>query len=59
MRVQVDEAGSDDHTVSVDDLLREAGGASADLRDFAILDPDVAAKTWHAGAINYGAAFDV
>jgi len=59
VRVQIDESGRDDHTVGIDDFFRRAGRAPADLRDFAILDPDVAAKTWHPRSVNYGAAFDV
>jgi hypothetical protein len=57
--VQIDKSWRDDQTVGVDDFARRAGGASADLRDLAIFDPDVAAKPWHPRSIDYGAAFDV
>jgi hypothetical protein len=59
MRVQIDEAGRDDQPVGVDGLLREAGRAAADLRDLAVLDPDVAAIARHARSVDDGAAFDV
>ena len=59
MSVQIDEAGRDDQAVGVDGLFREAGGAAADLRDLAVLDPDVGAVTRHAGSVNNGSTFDV
>ena len=57
--VQIDEAGRDDQAVGVDDLFGEAGRAAAELRDLAVLDPDVAAIARDAGTIDDGAAFDL
>ena len=59
MRMQIDEAGRDDQAVGVDDFLREAGCAAADLRDLAVLDPDVGAVARHARAVNDGSPFDL
>ena len=59
MSVQIDEAGRDDHAAGVDGLLREAGRAPADLRDFAVFDPDVGAVTRHARAVNNGSTFNL
>ena len=59
MGVQIDEARRDDQAVGVDDFLGEARRASADLRDLAVLDPDVAPVARHAGAVDDGAAFDL
>jgi hypothetical protein len=57
--VEVDEAGRDDEPIGFDGFLREAGGASAELRDLAILDVDVAAIARDAGAIDDGSAFNL
>ena len=59
MGMQIDEAGRDDQPARVNHLLGEARGASADLRDFAVFDPDVAAIARYPRAIDDGAAFDL
>jgi hypothetical protein len=59
VRVQIDEAGRDDHTAGVDGSLRETGSAASHLRDLAVLDPNVGAVSRHAGAINNGSTFDM
>ncbi len=59
MRMQIDEAWRDDEAVGIDDLLGKAGGAPAQLRDFAVLDPDVAAIARTSGTVNDRAAFDL
>jgi hypothetical protein len=50
--VQVDEAGCDDQPVGVDDPVREARRAAPDLRDPAILDPQVGPIAWYAGTVD-------
>jgi hypothetical protein len=57
--MQIDEAGRDDHASGVDRLFREARRAAANLGNFAVLDPDVGAKSGHARSIDDGSAFDV
>ncbi len=59
MGVQIDEARRDDQAVGIDDFFGEARRAAANLRDLAVLDPDVAAIARDAGSVDDGAAFDL
>jgi len=45
--------------VGIDSFLGEARRASADLHDFAVLDPDVAVKARNARPVDDRAALDV
>jgi hypothetical protein len=57
--VKVYEDGLDNQAVGVDRLLGEAWRATANLREFAVFDPDIAAETRNARPIDDRSALDV
>ena len=59
MSVQIDEAGRDNQPVGIDDFLREALSAATDLRDLAVLDPQVTVKTRDSGSVDDRSTFDL
>src|SRR5262249_5190194 len=58
MSVQVDEAGRDNESIGVDNLLGKPRRSAANLCDLAILDVDIAAIARDAGTVDNGAAFN-
>jgi hypothetical protein len=59
MGMEVDEAGRDDEAVGIDYLFGKAGCAAADLRNFAVANPNVGLITGNASPIDDGSAFDL
>jgi len=59
MGMKIDEAGRDDKAVGVNYLFGEAGGTAAELRNFTVFDPHVAAIAWYARSIDDGSAFNL
>ena len=57
--VQIDEAGRDNQSISIDDPFGETLRPTPELRDLAVFDPDVAAVARDPGAVDDGAAFDL
>jgi hypothetical protein len=54
MRVQVDKARGNDKVVGEDHLFGRSWWAAADLRDFAVFNPDVGLIAWDTGPIHNG-----
>jgi hypothetical protein len=57
--VEINEAWRDDEAIGVDDFLREAIPAATDLRDLAVLDPQVAMETRDARSVDDRSTFDL
>ena len=51
--VQIDESRRDDLSVGVDYFRAFVMRDAADLRDAAVFDSDVAAKTWRTGSVHH------
>src|SRR6516165_10218703 len=59
MGVQVDKTGRDDQAASIDRRACETGPASANLRDSALFNPDIAPIARDPGAVDNGSALDM
>ena len=59
VRVEIDEAGSDDGPIGINDLVRGSLGPSAHLGDTSVLDPKIAPILRCTGAIDDGPVLDV
>jgi len=59
MSVKVDEARGDDAARGIDYFLGNAFGASADLDDEAVFDPQIATKSWCSCSIDDRPVLDV
>jgi hypothetical protein len=59
MGMEVDEAGRDNEPIGIDYLFGKAGCAAADLRNFAVANPDVGSIARNASPIDDGSAFDL
>jgi hypothetical protein len=57
--MEVDEARRDNEAIGIDYLFGKAGCAPADLRNFAVANPDVGPIAWNASPIDNGSAFDL
>jgi hypothetical protein len=58
MGVQIDESRRDDLSVGIDHFRALVVRDAADLRDAAVLDPDVAAKARRTGPVDDHSIFD-